>query len=155
MHAPHSSFSQYQFCISSFLLFPLLFISPVTMLLYPELMAQYLQFQPALPFPPGVVVTGMAGRAERRQTRRGIPGVMIEMSRRQPHGVDDARAFGDHLCPVRNTAVFTAPARPFLTLPGQLVPIVRIEPAMFHPSTSLPSPHRLAQRSLLQPPPRF
>src|SRR5579883_374650 len=118
-------------------------------------MAQDFQFQPALPFPPGVIVTGMAGRAERRQSGMRIPGVMIEMSRRQPHRRDDAGTFGDDRCAMRNPAVFAAPARPLFALPGQLLPIVRIEPAIFHPSTSLPSPHRLAQRSLLQPTPRL
>src|SRR6266699_1368888 len=61
---------------------------------------------------------------------------MIEMRRRQMHGVNHSCPFRDHFHSMSNPAELTAPARTFLTLPGQFIPIGGIQPAIFHHHTT-------------------
>ncbi len=93
-----------------------------------NVVAQLLQCHPPLPFLPGPIIATMTSLTESRQARSGIPGVMIQMCRRQIHRVHHPCSLRNRQGPMCNPAMLTTPSRPFLTSPRQLLPIGGIQP---------------------------
>src|SRR6266480_2910364 len=73
-----------------------------------------------------IIIFTVTRRTQTKQDRVWIPEIMVTVCRVQVHTIPLSCAFGFPLSALCDMAKLTFPLCTFLTLPGQIIPIVRI-----------------------------